>query len=433
LPGPPWQQAGFGHRTFCKSPSPNTLSKRRRVPFIRIRLTSLLFSFTRARQLQAICSSSFHRDIGHNKFPSSRPDLCVRQPFDTRHLRLDCYLCFLGQVDFGVSVRPLSLALPYSEFQQGSPRVLNIRNYLSCLVSVVWIASTSMSVELQPCPIYHLRDCGWHAEKENSTEHSHCTSMMIYFEVSLLSCIPSSHSEVFCSCSNIVNHIFPPCSRALLPKHWAHSSERDCIPTCQRSSLGRTSLWSSTSQCHLVTFNCFPRIVARVWRINIRCRENMAQGNPPISQYHQSSSAQMIPRSRLSKQDSVETPYGSPRRRLQTQQGLILFMQSTLSIGLVPGRISAKMANLFGRITSKPPSRTVSTPSARLTLLTYQALVMIPPMGRKKCSQHGRPYGRNMLIAEWIKKATGHKRERKQVSSHIQVLDRFLNGIPECR
>jgi transcriptional enhancer factor len=66
-------------------------------------------------------------------------------------------------------------------------------------------------------------------------------------------------------------------------------------------------------------------------------------------------------------------------------------------------------------------------------LLTYQALVMIPPMGRKKCSQHGRSYGRNMLIAEWIKKATGHKRERKQVSSHIQVLDRFLNGIPECQ
>ncbi|KAJ9616858.1 hypothetical protein H2200_000578 [Cladophialophora chaetospira] len=59
------------------------------------------------------------------------------------------------------------------------------------------------------------------------------------------------------------------------------------------------------------------------------------------------------------------------------------------------------------------------------------ALVHIKPMGRRKCSQRGKPFGRNMLIAEWILRATGHKRERKQVSSHIQVLDRFLAGIPE--
>lgn len=64
--------------------------------------------------------------------------------------------------------------------------------------------------------------------------------------------------------------------------------------------------------------------------------------------------------------------------------------------------------------------------------LMSAALVHIKPMGRKKCSQRGKPYGRNMLIAEWILRETGQKRLRKQVSSHIQVLDRFLKGIPEC-
>ncbi|KIY02084.1 uncharacterized protein Z520_02222 [Fonsecaea multimorphosa CBS 102226] len=59
------------------------------------------------------------------------------------------------------------------------------------------------------------------------------------------------------------------------------------------------------------------------------------------------------------------------------------------------------------------------------------ALVHIKPMGRKKCSQRGKPYGRNMLIAEWIYRATGQERKRKQVSSHIQVLDKHLKGIPE--
>ncbi|EXJ90086.1 hypothetical protein A1O3_03155 [Capronia epimyces CBS 606.96] len=67
----------------------------------------------------------------------------------------------------------------------------------------------------------------------------------------------------------------------------------------------------------------------------------------------------------------------------------------------------------------------------RIEAAFQNALVHIKPMGRKKCSQRGRPYGRNMLIAEWIYRETGEVRVRKQVSSHIQVLDRFLKGIPE--
>lgn len=60
------------------------------------------------------------------------------------------------------------------------------------------------------------------------------------------------------------------------------------------------------------------------------------------------------------------------------------------------------------------------------------ALVNIPPMGRRKKSQRGRPHGRNELISEWIYQETGELRSRKQVSSHIQVLNTLLKDIPEC-
>ncbi|RMD41035.1 hypothetical protein DV735_g4099, partial [Chaetothyriales sp. CBS 134920] len=59
------------------------------------------------------------------------------------------------------------------------------------------------------------------------------------------------------------------------------------------------------------------------------------------------------------------------------------------------------------------------------------ALVNIEPMGRRKKSQRGRPHGRNELISEWILRETGEFRSRKQVSSHIQVLNSLLKGIPE--
>jgi hypothetical protein len=51
-------------------------------------------------------------------------------------------------------------------------------------------------------------------------------------------------------------------------------------------------------------------------------------------------------------------------------------------------------------------------------------------MGRKKLIFKDKLRGRNELITDWILMATGVKRDRKQVSSHIQVLKPFVQDDP---
>ncbi|KAG0375615.1 hypothetical protein BGX24_008865 [Mortierella sp. AD032] len=60
-----------------------------------------------------------------------------------------------------------------------------------------------------------------------------------------------------------------------------------------------------------------------------------------------------------------------------------------------------------------------------------KALEELPKLGRRKVLVNGKPCGRNELIADFIYQETGKIRDRKQVSSHIQVLKNTRKNDPE--
>ncbi|EMF14604.1 TEA-domain-containing protein, partial [Sphaerulina musiva SO2202] len=60
----------------------------------------------------------------------------------------------------------------------------------------------------------------------------------------------------------------------------------------------------------------------------------------------------------------------------------------------------------------------------------FEALVTWPPMRRRQIQYKEKRRGRNELIADYIQEHTGERRDRKQVSSHIQVIKPFVRDDP---
>jgi transcriptional enhancer factor len=73
------------------------------------------------------------------------------------------------------------------------------------------------------------------------------------------------------------------------------------------------------------------------------------------------------------------------------------------------------------------------------------ALIDVPQMRRRKFSYQGKPHGRNEMISVYLWIAylqslppgavpdQSMARDRKQVSSHIQVLKNFFKDHPACK
>ncbi|KAJ9151744.1 Regulatory protein abaA [Pleurostoma richardsiae] len=145
-----------------------------------------------------------------------------------------------------------------------------------------------------------------------------------------------------------------------------------------------------------------------------------------------SPSLRSIPTPPIVPTQSVGSPYNTTGLRLRRQHSQL---QKRSKYGVNPIYLSPEFKQYRERQADKSDQKWPDL----LEDAFLDALLLIPQMGRRKFSMKKQLYGRNMLISEylWIAylrslppgaepNAKEWRRERKQVSSHIQVLKNFF-------